>query len=192
MTSTALVTGSPDRAAGVSQLFRDAGLETVTMSDHNEVSEAQLPSRVDCYVQLPVTVRPEGETAVARIRSFLLAGLIARFDAIERLLPVLAPESTVVLVSGNLPAESSLPDDQQSRLALLHVLGHATQAELADRGVRVEVVSSRRSDRQIVDYALSGGHDPDAMLRERRTAPRWDKRYEDWRVEVMGMVGVEI
>lgn len=192
MPSTALVTGSADRAARVSQLLRDAGLETVTMSDHIELTEAELPSRVDCYVQLPVTVHPEGDTAVARIRSFLQGGLIARFDAIERLLPVLAPESTVVLVSGNLPAESSLPDDQRSRLALLHVLGHATQAELAGKGVRVEVVSSRRSDRQLVDYALSEGHDPDAMLRERRTAPRWDKRYEDWRTEVMGLAGLDV
>jgi hypothetical protein len=83
-----------------------------------------------------------------------------------------------------------LPDDQRSRLALLHLLAHATRAELATRQVQVKVVSSRRSDQEIVQYALGGG---DAQTqRESQERSSAAIAYQDWRTEVMGLVGVDI
>jgi hypothetical protein len=128
---------------------------------------------------------------VARVGSFLSAGLLARFSAVDRVLPVLAPGATVVLVSGNTPEEVLLPDDQRSRLALLHLLAHATRAELATRHVQVKVVSSQRSDQEIVHYALGGDDDthPHRNPQERASAAT---AYQDWRTEVMGLVGIDI
>jgi hypothetical protein len=156
---------------------------------------AELPGEtggdgLDFYIQLPITIHPDGDTAVARVGSFLTAGLLARFRAVDRVLPVLAPGATVVLVSGNTPDEMSLPDDQHSRLALLHLLAHAARAELATKHVDVKVVSSRRSDQEIVHYALGGSDDAQSHpdLQDRASAAT---AYQDWRTEVMGLVGIE-
>ena len=83
----------------------------------------------------------------------------------------------------------SFPDDQHSRLALLHLLAHAARAELATKHVEVKVVSSRRSDQEIVHYAL-GGDDAQSHpdLQDRATAAT---AYQDWRTEVMGLVGID-
>ncbi|MGH3815354.1 MAG: hypothetical protein ACRDUV_23375, partial [Pseudonocardiaceae bacterium] len=150
MTSTGLVSGSVDRVQRLCELLKEAGADPVALTGPAE----PIPAELDFYIQLPVTIHPEGDTVVARVGSFLSAGLLARFRAVERVLPALRPGATVVLVSGNAPDEVSLPDDQRSRLALLHLLAHATRAELASRQVQVKVVSSRRSDREIVQYTL--------------------------------------
>jgi NAD(P)-dependent dehydrogenase (short-subunit alcohol dehydrogenase family) len=149
-----------------------------------------VPEGLDFYIQLPVTIHPEGDTAVARVGSFLSAGLLARFRAVERVLPVLRRGATVVLVSGNTPDEVSLPDDQGARLALLHLLAHATRAELATRQVQVRVVSSQRSDQEIVQYALGGGDTQSERESQERSSAA--TAYQDWRTEVMGLVGLDI
>ncbi|MGH3812568.1 MAG: hypothetical protein ACRDUV_08945 [Pseudonocardiaceae bacterium] len=186
MTSTGLVSGSVDRAQRLCELLKQAGADPVAVTDPAQ----PVPEGLDFYIQLPVTIHPEGDTAVARVGSFLSAGLLARFRAVERVLPVLKPGATVVLVSGNTPDEVSLPDDQRSRLALLHLLAYATRAELASRQVQVTVVSSRRSDHEIVQYAL-GGNDAQTQ-RESQERASAATAYQDWRTEVMGLVGVDI
>jgi hypothetical protein len=186
-----LLSGSADRAQRISQLLRDAGAEPMVVTDSAALPGESGGDGLDFYIQLPVTIHPEGDTAVARVGSFLSAGLLARFSAVDRVLPVLAPGATVVLVSGNTPDEASLPDDQHSRLALLHLLAHAARAELATKHVEVKVVSSQRSDQEIVHYALGGGEDspshPDLQDRARAATA-----YQDWRTEVMGLVGIDI
>ncbi|MGH3899508.1 MAG: hypothetical protein ACRDTA_14955 [Pseudonocardiaceae bacterium] len=186
MTSTGLLSGSVDRAQRLSELLKRAGADPVVATDPAD----PVPYGLDFYIQLPVTIRPEGDTAVARVGSFLSAGLLARFRAVERVLPALRPGATVVLVSGNMPDEVSLPDDRRSRLALLHLLAHATRAELAIRQVQVKVVSNQRSDHEIVQYAL-GGDDAETQgeAQERAGAAT---AYQDWRTEVMGLVGIDI
>jgi len=187
MTSTGLVSGSADRAQRLSELLTEAGAEPIVVTDPAELSGRESPEGLSFYVQLPVTIHPEGDTAVARVGSFLSAGLLARFSAVERVLAHLKPGANVVLVSGNTPDEVSLPDDQRSRLALLHLLAHATRAELASRQVQVKVVSPKRSDDEIVRFALGGGEEQAQRdTREAATA------YQDWRTEVMGLVGVDI
>lgn len=185
MTSTGLVSGSADRAQRLCELLKEAGADPVAGTD-----SAQSVPGLDFYIQLPVTIHPEGDTVVARVGSFLSAGLLARFRAVERVLPVLRPGATVVLVSGNAPDEMSLPDDQRSRLALLHLLAHATRAELTTRQVQVKVVSSQRSDQEIIQYALGADHPQTQRDSHERTSAA--SAYQDWHTEVMGLVGVDI
>ncbi|MDQ2789755.1 MAG: hypothetical protein ACRDQU_02705 [Pseudonocardiaceae bacterium] len=191
MSSIGLLSGSADRAQRLSQLLKDAGADPVIITDPAALPGEPSSDGLDFYIQLPITIHPDGDTAVARVGSFLSAGLLARFSAVDRVLPVLAPGATVVLVSGNTPDELSMPDDQQSRLALLHLLAHATRAELATKHVAVKVVSSRRSDQEIVHYALGGDDDtqPQRNPQERSGAAT---AYQDWRTEVMGLVGIDI
>jgi hypothetical protein len=185
-----LLSGSADRAQRLSQLLTDAGADPIVITDPAMLPGESGGAGVEFYIQLPVTIHPEGETAVARVGSFLTAGLLARFRAVDRVLPTLAPGARMVLVSGNTPDEMSLPDDQQSRLALLHLLAHAARAELADKHVEVKVVSNQRSDEEIVHYALGGGEStpPHPDLPDRARAAT---AYQDWRAEVMGLVGIE-
>ncbi|MGH3881831.1 MAG: hypothetical protein ACRDRY_02395 [Pseudonocardiaceae bacterium] len=186
MTSTGLVSGSVDRAQRLCELLKEAGADLVAGTDPAQ----PVPEGLDFYIQLPVTIHPEGDTVVARVGSFLSAGLLARFRAVERVLPALTPGATVVLVSGNAPDEMSLPDDRRSRLALLHLLAHATRAELATRQVQVKVVSSQRSDQEIIQYALGAGHPETHRDTQERTSAA--SAYQDWHTEVMGLVGVDI
>ena len=191
MSSIGLLSGSADRAQRLADLLKDVGADAVIITDPAALPGEPGGDGLDFYIQLPVTIHLDGHTAVARVGSFLAAGLLARFNAVDRVLPVLAPGATVVLVSGNAPDAGSLPDDQRSRLALLHLLAHATQAELADRHVEVKVVSSQRSDQEIVHYALGGDDEthPHQDPQERASAAI---AYQDWRAEVMGLVGVDI
>lgn len=192
MSVTGLVTGSVERAERVAELLGDQGVQVAVVIETDALDTADIPVGLRHYIQLPARITPAGDTAVARVGSFLTAGLLARFTAVERVLPLLAADATVVLVSGNTPHGVSLPDDQRSRLALLQLLAHATRAELATRNVRVEVVSAGRSDAEIVRYALSGKRDPDARLDAVSTRRGAAKGYEDWRTEVMGLVGIDL
>jgi NAD(P)-dependent dehydrogenase (short-subunit alcohol dehydrogenase family) len=190
MTSTGLVSGSADRAQRLSELLAKAGADPIVVTDPTEMAAKTATGSgqgLAFYVQLPVTIHPEGDTAVARVGSFLSTGLLARFSAVEQVLPHLQQGAHVVLVSGNSPDEVSLPDDQRSRLALLHLLAHATRAELASRQVQVKVVSPKRSDEEIVRFAL--GASGEQAHRDSREAAA---AYQDWRTEVMGLVGVDI
>jgi hypothetical protein len=191
MASTGLLSGSADRAQRLSALLKDAGADPVIITDPAALPGEPGSEGLDFYIQLPVTIHPDGDTAVARVGSFLSAGLLARFSAVDRVLPVLATGATVVLVSGNAPDEMALPDDHQSRLALLYLLAHATRAELATRHVEVKVVSSQRSDREIVHYAL-GGEDDTHAHRDPQERASAAAAYQDWRTEVMGLVGIDI
>ncbi len=183
----ALVTGSGDRVSAVAGLLAEAGHEVHTAAGPEEFDTLGGIGAIDHYVQLPVQVRPVGETLVGRVRSFLTDGLLTRFAVVDRLLPAFVPGATIVLVSGNTPTETMLPDDDQSRLALLHVLAHAVRAELAQHGVEVTVASGARSDRELVRFALRGGEDPRARLTDKPADVVTDEQYQDWRTETMGL-----
>jgi hypothetical protein len=98
MTKRALVTGSAERAQAVADLFRLAGVEATAVSELDGLVD--VPRPCDYYVQLPVTVSTRGDSVVQRLHSFLIDGLLSRFVAVERVLPMLAPGATVVLVPG--------------------------------------------------------------------------------------------
>lgn len=184
----ALVTGSQDRVAAVAAELEGNGVDVVTATGVADLDGADL-SGLDQYIQLPVSVDPEGDNLVGRVRSFLSAGLLTRYALTERVVASLNPGARVVVVSGSaVRGNIALPDDKNSRLALLHVLAHAVRAETGDRNVEVTVVSGDRDNADIVAHAIASGpgsgvesaiHEPSGAV----TA----KQYEDWRTEVMGI-----
>lgn len=186
MSKRVLITGSPDRVATLSKGFEHAGDKPVNLEDLGPGAGA-----IDRYVQLGTTVPARGETVVRRVHSFLSDGLLERFALVERILPLLADDATVLLVGGNLSAETSAPDDQAARLMMLRVLAHAIRADLAPKRVRVRVITSERSDEEVMEFARSGDKDPHAEL------PMLDAHesagsYEDWRIQVLGLAQVEV
>lgn len=182
----ALVTGSGERVSAVAGLLEKEGLEVHAVTGRDGLGGIGDGGDIAHYIQLPSRVRPVGETLVGRVRSFLTDGLLGRYAVVEQLLPTLADGATVVLVSGNTP-DGALPDDAQSRLALLHVLAHATRAELGGREVRVVVASGACDDEELVTFALRGGEDPRARLSDQPADAVTDKQYQDWRTEMMGL-----
>lgn len=181
-----LITGSPERVAGLAKVFERAGDEPVNLDQIGPGAGA-----INRYVQLGTTMPARGESVVRRVHSFLNDGLLERFALAERILPLLAADATVLLVGGNLSAETSVPDDQAARLMMLRVLAHAIRADLAPGRVRVRVISGDRSDEEVVEYALSGAKDPHA---EHPTLDSEDAAvsYEDWRTQVLGLAQVEV
>ncbi|MEP6798636.1 MAG: hypothetical protein ABI890_10825, partial [Lapillicoccus sp.] len=157
-----LITGSPDRVAALAEVFEAAGDEPVTLDQLGQLGPEA--GAINRYVQLGTTVPVRGETVVGRVHSFLRDGLLERFALAERILPLLASDATVLLVGGNLSAETDVPDDQAARLMMLRVLAHAIRADLTPNRVRVRVIRGDRTDAEVVEYARSGTKDPLAEL----------------------------
>ncbi len=145
---------------------------------------------LDCYVQLPVHVAARGEAVVERVRNFLEDGLLARFTAAATILPALSDGGRVILVGGNTPVEASAPDDQSARLALLDVLAHAIQADRSATRIGVRVLPHDESSAHIAAVALGGEPTREqAMAELRAREPKMS--FDDWRIEVMGLVNGE-
>lgn len=193
MRSTALVTGSPQRASSVSAALEAVGFDVTAVSDHDRLADvcaAQGPGSLDCYVQLPGEINPSGGTVVERFHNFLRLGLLHRFDAAGRVLPLLRPGAMVVLVAGNHPPGTSTPDDQAARVSLLRVLAHAVLAERAEAGVRATVVEHGRTPAEVAELARHRGADRLRIIAEYvETAP--EMSYADWRLQVLQMASME-
>jgi len=176
--------------AAVSAALREAGAEVTEVDDLGKLNAAVTgiaPGSLDCYVQLPVHVTARGSNVVERVRNFLEDGLLARFTAASTIRPAMSYEGRVVLVGGNTLVEASAPDDQSARLALLDVLAHAIQADKAQIGVRVRVLPHDDSAEHIAAVALGGKPTHEQELAELR-AREPTMSFDDWRVEVMGLV----
>ncbi len=97
MTATVLVTGSAQRIEPVSAALQTAGARVVTASSvdrlHDEIRQVPAGS-LNCYIQLPVGLQPEGEAVVARVRDFLDKGLLTRFRLAETVLPALSGDES--------------------------------------------------------------------------------------------------
>jgi hypothetical protein len=195
MVSTALVTGSAGPAEQVAAALRDSGAQVITVTelDTLESALADVPPRsLDSYVQLPVMIRPTGDTVVARVRAFLDDGILTRFRLAEAVLPALSDEGHVLLVRGHTLPDGDTPDDQAARKALLHVLAHAIRADKAPAGVRVRVLSDELKPADIARIALRRDTGVRRAVRSFDVAAREEeKSYQDWRTEIMGLVSVE-
>ena len=109
------------------------------------------------------------------------------FDMASTALRVLAPGAQVVLVGGHPGITPAAPDDPAARLALINVLAHAIKAQRAPEPVHVHVLDHMETPSEVTDAALgrsratpaAPGADPDDSAMS----------YEDWRVEVMGLIG---
>jgi hypothetical protein len=185
-TKRVLITGSPDHVEAMAKRFAAAGVEQVTLAQLGPGASA-----IDYYVQLGVTVPARGDTIVRRVHSFLNDGLLERFAIAERVLPMLADNAVVLLVAGNLTTEVSAPDDHAARLSLLRVLAHAIRADLAPRKIRVRVISSERTDDEIAEFAFTGAKDSQSMPPPLPEDINSGGSYENWRIEMMGLVLIE-
>ena len=67
MGHTGLLSGSADRAQRLSKLLRDAGADPVVITDPAELPGEPGSDGLDFYIQLPITIHPDGDTAVARM-----------------------------------------------------------------------------------------------------------------------------
>jgi len=190
MVSMVLVTGATQPVAEVADALRKEGAEVIAVDDLDKVEAALAglpPGSLSGYVQLPVHVAARGESVVERVRHFLEDGLLARFSAAAVILPALSDEARVVLVGGNTLVEASAPDDQSARVGLLKVLAHAIQADRSATKVEVRVLAHDAAAEHIGAVAL--GAEPtreqalaDLMAQEPKMS------FDDWRIEVMGLV----
>jgi hypothetical protein len=181
-----LVTGSPDAIAPVVEELEGGDAELVVLDDVTRLTEdlrALEPASVSCYVQMPVSVSPTGETAVSRLHSFLEQGLLTRFVLVDAVLPALAADASVLLVGGHTPGDRHLPDDRHARLALLSVLAHAVHADRLPATTDVRVLDRVTSPHDIAATAIGNG--PAEPAPER--TPEQDRAYADWRTELVGL-----
>jgi len=193
MVSTVLVTGAMQPVAEVSDALRKAGADVISVDDLGKLEAALAglaPGSLSGYVQLPVHVAARGETVVERVRWFLEDGLLARFSAAATILPAMSDEARVVLVGGNTLVEASAPDDQSARVGLLKVLAHAIQADRSATQIAVRVLANDAPAEHIGAVVL--GAEPtreqalaDLMAQEPKMS------FDDWRIEVMGLVNGE-
>lgn len=183
--ATTVISGSGERAERLADRLRAGGHQVEVLAPGRTPDPGT--DGIDNYLQLPVAVTLTGDNMVARVHSFLDRGLMARFGMVEQLLPHLNKRAGVVLVSGNSVVGASVPDDERSRLALLHVLAHALRAELSKLDACVQVVDSGMSDDDLVASLLSDAGGVKTAWTDVSAIPS-GKQYEDWRIEVMGMV----
>jgi hypothetical protein len=191
--STVVVTGAAERVAAVSEALRLAGAEVIAVDDLEGLEAALAgiaPGSLDGYVQMPVHAAARGTTVVERVRNFLEDGLLARFVVASTLMPKLSDKARVVLVGGNTLVEASAPDDQSARVALLGVLAHAIKADKSSTGVDVKVLSHDELAEDVAAVVL--GAEP---TREQSLADLLEREpkmsFDDWRIEVMGLVNGE-
>jgi hypothetical protein len=180
--------------AEVSDALRKAGAEVIAVDDLGKMDGALAgiaPGSLDGYVQLPVHVSARGDSVVERVRNFLEDGLLARFAAASAVLPAMSDDARVVLVGGNTYVEASAPDDHSARLGLLKVLADAFQADKSATKIQVRVMPHSELAEDIGAVAL-GAPEP---TREQALADLMAKEpkmsFDDWRIEVMGLVNGE-
>lgn len=97
----------------------------------DEIRLAALPARsLECYVQLPMTdLRGCGQPSVAALRALVADALLARFDALAVVVPLLAPGARLVIVAGDRAGTTS-----DSDLGLPDISGVLAEAVLASHG----------------------------------------------------------
>ena len=195
MSGKALVTGCDDRVAQVAAALREGGADVIEVSDPSRLPEtvaALEPSSLSYYVQLPISIDVSGSTLVGRVHTFLQKGLLARFEAVDAVLPALREDATVVLVSGTTAIDGGgMPDDREARFALLNVLAHAIRAEKAPGIVRVRILGADTAVAAVAAVALTPER-PRVRGMALVHAREAEMSYADWRIEVMGLATVQV
>ena len=181
---TALVTGSPERVPDIAIALKSAGFDILAAGPMSPDETPDLEANsVDCYVQLPVDGPVRGGGALRRTRAMIAHEMVSRFDTTARLLPLLAPSATVLLVTeGADPADTADPDLTTLR-TLAAVLAEALLRDGGETGIRASVVGEDRAPEEIA--ALAGHRPPDPR-------PWWlyatvdpDLPFADWRTSVL-------
>jgi hypothetical protein len=187
-----LISGNAVQVSEVADELRSRGAVVTEVADLDLLPgacSAAGPAAFDSYVQLPATFTVRGDTAIHRVHHFYADGVLARFPALAAVLPALKPAGRVTFVLGHLPPEVSTPEDREARQVLVRVLGHAARADAGEDdggALGVRMLDSGSTPRQVATVALGG--DP---ARDQLRARLADMSYEEWRVELMGLVSVE-
>ena len=188
MPTNVLVSGAPERIAQVAKVLRDQDCTVVEVDDLANVPAACQEAgehAFDAYLQMPAYFAIEGDTALERLHHFYVQGVMARFPAMDAVIPSLKPGGRVTVVAWPLPAEVATDDDIEARRALFRVLAHAAQADAGD-DVVVRVLGSSTSAEDIVAAALGK-----EQARPTSVETLSAVSYADWRVELLGLVSVE-
>jgi hypothetical protein len=178
----------------VAPALEAAGFSVTCVAQDDDLAAACAklgPNAVNCYVQLPVEIRPGGESALQRVHELLEQGLLTRFETARKVLPVLAENAAVVLVSGNLLTSDPVPDDQRARMALLRVLGHSIIADAGELQPWVTVVDHQRSPADIAGIAKDRGKRRLQMIAEYAERNE-DLSYDDWKLALMSLSSSEV
>jgi len=188
MPTNVLVSGAPERIAPVSKVLRAQDCTVVEVDDLANVPAACKEAgenAFDAYLQMPAYFAIQGDTALERLHHFYAKGVMARFPAMNAVVPSLKPGGRVTVVAWPLPAEVATDDDIEARRALYRVLAHGAQADAGDDLV-VRVLGSSTSPEDIVAAAL-GREQAHVTSVESLSAVS----YADWRVELLGLVSIE-
>ncbi len=188
MPTNVLVSGAPERIAAVSTVLQAHDCTVVEVDDLERVPQACAEAgegAFDSYVQLPAYFGIEGTTAIERLHHLFVKGVLARFPAMNAVVPALKPGGRITLVAWPLPAEVATDDDIDARSALFRVLAHAAQADGGDDTV-VRVLGSSTSPEDIALAALGKESTRPASVEGLSAVS-----YADWRVELLGLQHVE-
>ena len=188
MPTNVLVSGAPERIEAVSRILREHDCTIVEVDDLERVPQACAEAgegAFDAYVQLPAAFGIEGRTAIERLHHLFVKGVMARFPAMDAVVPALKSGGRITLVAWPLPAEVATDDDIEARQALFRVLAHAAQADGGDDTV-VRVLSSSTPPDDIALAALGRESARPASVESLSAVS-----YADWRVELLGLVSVE-
>jgi hypothetical protein len=185
-----LVSGRQAQVELVAAALDERGASTTTVTDLADVPEvcrAAGPDAFQAYVQLPATFQVRGDTAIERVHHFYADGVLARFPALDAALPALSPGARVICVLGTLPPEADTTDDVTARRALVRVLANAARADSPQGRLIVRVLDSGCTPRDIAFVALGGD-----LARQELMERLSDVDYQEWRVELFGLVSAEM
>lgn len=192
MAAIVLITGSTDALQGVADAVRAAGGEPVVASAPAELDtalESIGTGNLKHFVQMPEAVKgDQAPTMVNQVHEFLKQGLLSRYRTAETVLPYLAPDARVVIVAGNVNADTAAPDDRSARLSLVHVLKHAIAADLDSEQASVKVADSNTTADVLAKAVLVGTELGNEDSHESAAAVDPGLDYFDWRIEVLGRV----
>ncbi len=192
MGDTALVTGAAAHVDDVGGGLEEAGYKVIRVPEPGDmagVCAGMEPGSLDCYVQLPKETPVDAPDLIGRVRQFLAAGLLSRFDPAATVVPGLAKDGCVVLVTGNLPGAATA-DNRCARIDLLRVLGRAVLAECEGSEVRAVVVATDRSPAEIADIARRRGDQAGRKAAEVAALPG-ELNYADWQREYLSLTSEE-
>lgn len=190
MAATVLITGSTNALNEAADAVRAAGGDVVTASAPAELAaalEAIGKGNLKHFLQMPESVKGEpAATITSRVHEFLKQGLLSRYRTAETVLPYLADDAQVVLVSGNVNAEAAAPDDRSARMSLVYVLKHALIADKNSEAFSCRIADPGTPADVLADAILNGKSLGNEARHDAAVAVDPGLDYDDWRIEVLG------
>jgi hypothetical protein len=182
--NAAVVTGAPESLLDAAIALKNEGFDILGADWEADALGADIPVRtIGCYVQYPPVSGPAEGRPFAVATAVLAGEMVARFDAMARIGPLLTPGAAVVLVVGEHLAEASRGCALDLR-DFVEVFAEAVERDLPDVTVLV------------VDETL-GAPEISAIARRCATPPaHWsayaeiepEMAYADWRDEVLAII----